>query len=177
MKKLLVPLILTLVGSGSGVAAGLFLFPPAPPTDPAMGPCGAVDPHMDATHVPTEEEIMTAAAEGGESVNAGYEYLRLPNQFIVPVVRDGAVSAMVALSISLEVMAGQKDATLLVEPKIRDVILRVLFDHANAGGFDGSFTASSAMRDLRAALVQAATLAAPELVHDVLITDIQRQDN
>jgi hypothetical protein len=175
MKKLLLPLLLTLIGSGSGVAAGLFLFPPSHEEEMAMGPCGDV-PAADHAMPPTEEEMIAAAAEGGDSVNAGFEYLRLPNQFIVPVVQDGAVAAMVALSISLEVTAGTKDATLLVEPKIRDGLLRVLFEHANAGGFDGNFTASSTMRDLRAALMSAAESAAPGMVTDVLIVDIQRQD-
>jgi flagellar protein FliL len=175
MKKLLLPIILTAIGSGSGVAAGLFLFPPSEP-EPAMGPCGDVMEH-EAEAPMTEEEMLAAAAEGGESVNAGFEYVRLPNQFIVPVVKDGSVAAMVALSLSLEVPTGQKEATLLVEPRIRDAILRVLFDHANTGGFDGTFTASAVMRDLRAAMLQATGVAAPDLVSDILIVDIQRQDN
>jgi hypothetical protein len=71
---------------------------------------------------------------------------------------------------------GQKEQTFAVEPKLRDAFLQVLFDHANTGGFDGVFTATNVMRSLRAALLDAAGTAVPDLVRDVLILDIQRQD-
>ena len=41
-------------------------------------------------------------------------------------------------------------------PEATDRILQVLFDHANIGGFDGSFTETRRMNTLRAALLDAA---------------------
>ena len=180
MKKLLLPLVLLIVGSGGGIGAGLFLFPPAHEAEPELAnPCGPLpeEPAAEAAHEgATEEEILAAAAEGGESLTEGYEYVKLANQFIVPVVQGADVAALVLLSMSLEVPLGQNDHALEVEPKLRDAFLQVLFDHANTGQFDGVFTATGPMRTLRSALLAAAEEAEPGLVRDVLITDIVRQD-
>ena len=64
------------------------------------------------------------------------EYVKLSNQFVVPVVKGKTVVSLVVLSLSLEVPEGQKDAVFRREPKLRDSFLQVLFDHANIGGFD-----------------------------------------
>ena len=99
------------------------------------------------------------------------------NQFVVPVVEQGRVAAMVVLSLSLEVDVGNTEAVYTREPKLRDVFLQVLFDHANMGGFSGSFTDGSNLVVLRTTLKEAATLVLGKVVTDVLITDIARQDS
>jgi hypothetical protein len=93
------------------------------------------------------------------------------------VVEDGRVAAMVVLSLSLEVEAGNTEAVYQREPKLRDVFLQVLFDHANMGGFSGSFTDGSNLVVLRTSLKEAAALILGTVVQDVLITDIARQDS
>jgi flagellar protein FliL len=158
MKKIF-PLLLALLGLGGGVAAGVFLRP-----DPE-------DPHADSTMVegePVHEEVSDAEALP--------EYVKMNNQFVVPVVEDGRVRAMVVLALSLEVTNGSTDATYSREPKLRDAFLQVLFDHANVGGFDGSFTDGSNLVVLRQSLKEAAVLILGNVVTDVLITDIARQD-
>ena len=188
MKKLLLPLILLLLGVGGGVGAGIFLTPPATEDVAALGPCG----DMPAAEVMTEVAAHDAegadlpAEEGahgateGEPVDAGastgFEYVRMANQFVVPVVEGAAVKSMVVLTISVEVTVGTQNAVFTYEPKMRDVFLQVLFDHANAGGFDGMFTSAENMRSLRRALRLAGQEAVGEQIHDVLITDIVRQD-
>ncbi len=98
------------------------------------------------------------------------------NQFVVPVVKDGRVASMIVLSLSLEVAAGNTEAVYQREPKLRDAFLRVLFDHANVGGFSGSFTDGANLLVLRTNLKEAAALVLGPVVSDVLITDIARQD-
>lgn len=174
MKAILIPVILLLLGTGGGVGAALFLLPsPDPAADPSVSVAETCVPAADAPaaggDLPGHE---TAAAE----TTAGHDYVRLDNQFIVPVVNDSQVAAMVVLSLNLEVLVGQQDLVLLHEPRLRDLFLQVLFDHANTGGFEGMFTASSNMRRLRDALHQAAQEALGDVVTDVLITDIVRQD-
>jgi hypothetical protein len=51
-----------------------------------------------------------------------------------------------------------------------------MFAHANAGGFDGSFTEAAAMAPLREALREAAVNILGPVLRDVLIVDITRQD-
>ena len=187
MKKILLPLILLLLGIGGGVGAGIFLAPAPVHEAMAPGPCGDVPvSEAVAEHVSAEPEGADHAAASeagtaeGEPVDAGastgFEYVRMNNQFVVPVVEAGAVKSMVVVTISIEVTTGTQAMVFTYEPKIRDVFLQVLFDHANSGGFDGQFTSAENMRVLRRALRLAGQEAVGEQVHDVLITDIVRQD-
>ena len=170
MKKILLPLILLLFGVGGGVGAGIAL-KPAPEPDPELladgNPCG--EPVSDA-HATTDH---AAVADIGEE----REYAKLNNQFIIPVVDDGLVSALVVIAISLEVVPETTTAVLASEPKLRDAFLQAMFDHANIGGFSGNFTTGTNMRSLRNELLRAAQRISGDIVTDVLITDIVRQDS
>lgn len=167
MKKLLLPLVLLIIGAGSGVGAGLFLFPPSH-DDLAENPCGEVPA--------SDDHGETDVAADPETDPEGSEYARLNNQFVVPVIEDGRVAAMVVLSLSVEVPVGGKEFVFTQEPKLRDVFLQVLFDHANIGGFEGAFTSSRNMGILRTALRDSAVGAMGDRVLDVMIVDIVRQD-
>lgn len=169
----LIPVILALVGLGGGVGAGLFLRP-AP----------AAEEHSADDADPAKAGEHGAAAAGdeaadheGEPEEGAPEYVKMNNQFVVPVVEDGRVAAMVVLSVSIEVEAGNTEAVYQREPKLRDVFLQVLFDHANTGGFSGSFTDGANLIVLRTSLKEAAILVMGSAVRDVLITDIARQDS
>jgi flagellar protein FliL len=186
MKRLILPLILLLAGVGGGVAAGLYAVPPQSEVVAANGPCGPMtepdsmlhdDSAAEPGHGPEgSDDHSEEASDGHGALGSGKEYVRLNNQFVVPIVETAAVSALVVLSISVEVPAGEQEAVLLVEPKLRDVFLQVLFDHANTGGFEGMFTASDNMRTLRNALLRAAQDALGPTITDVLIVEIVRQD-
>ncbi len=161
MKKLLLPILMLIVGVGGGVGAGMVLAP-APETEHAEGEgegAHAADPAV--------------AGEEGEPTS---EFARLNNQFIVPVVKGERVVALVVLSITLEVDVGGSEVVFAQEPRLRDSFLRVLFDHANVGGFDAGFTQAGTMAILRNGLKEAARDALGPLVHDVLIVDIVRQE-
>lgn len=153
MIRKLIPLLLGLVGLGLGLGAGLFLRP-----------------------APEEAEAHAEEAAHEEEV-APPEYVKLNNQFVVPVLEGGRVVSMVVLSLSLEVTAGSTETVYSREPKLRDAFLQVLFDHANAGGFRGSFTDGSNLVLLREALTEKAIGVLGEAVTDVLITEIGRQDS
>ena len=168
MKRMIFPAILAMAGLAGGVGAGQYLRPQA-------------DPAAEAAHSDPEasSEMTEAAPEAGHSEGGEGqpEFVKLSNQFVVPVVTDGRVTAMVELSLTLGVEAGTTDATFAQEPKLRDAFLQVLFDHANAGGFSGSFTDGSNLVVLRRSLKEAAALILGANVTDVLITDIARQDS
>lgn len=164
MRKLL-PVLLALIGLGAGAAAGLKFRPDPEALPEAAGLAGGAAP----CGPPAE------AAEGHAAATA-FDYVKLNNQFVVPVVEEGDVAALVILSISLEVSAGTADAVYAIEPKLRDAFLRVLFDHANAGGFSGAFTRSDYMDGLRLALLEVARKSLGASVSRVLIVDIVRQD-
>ena len=150
----LLPILLGVVGLLGGAGAGYFLRPAA---DPMVQAASAKPAEPDPALTP--------------------EYAKMSNQFIVPVVQKGKVAAMVILSLSLAVTTGSSPEVYTAEPKLRDVFLQVMFDHANAGWFSGSYTDGSNLVLLRSALLEAAKSVLGEKVNDVLITDIVRQDN
>ena len=150
MKKLL-PILLGLLGLGVGIGAGIFLRP------------ASVE-----LAVVVEEPLDPSLAP---------DYVKLANQFIVPVMVKGKVAAMVIMSLSLEVVSGSTEEVYKIEPKLRDQFLQVMFDHANAGGFGGSYTDAANLLLLRKALLESAKSVLKEKISDVLIIDIIRQDS
>ena len=56
------------------------------------------------------------------------------------------------------------------------MFLQVLFDHANTGGFRGSFTDTRNLVQIRRALLEVAQKTMPNVITDVLIAEIARQD-
>jgi flagellar protein FliL len=172
----LFPILLALVGLGCGIGTGIFLRPATGADDHAV---------VDASggHA-TEDENATDGghatdgdAEHAEPDESAPEYVKMNNQFVVPVVDEGRVAAMVVLTLSLEVEAGNTEMVYQHEPKLRDAFLQVMFDHANTGGFNGTFTDGSNLVVLRTSLKEAAGLVLGTIVGDVLITDIARQDS
>jgi len=180
MKKLL-PVILALLGLAAGTAAGIFLKPPQEIPDAGHDTLTTAneDPEH-AAHRPgpsSEDEAPVRRSEqDGQGQDAAFDYVKLNNQFVVPVVKDTKVTALVVMSLSVEVEIGQKEEVFSREPKLRDTFLQVLFDHANSGGFDGTFTTGEKMNDLRGSLYQAAVRILGSIATDVLVIDIVRQD-
>lgn len=151
MIRKILPIVLILIGLGAGLGAGIFLRPTPEPSEE-----------------PVAEEVPPELLP---------DYVKLSNQFIIPVVENGKVSAMVIMALSLEVKKGSTEAVYSIEPKLRDAFLQVLFDHANSGGFRGSFTDGSNLIMLRKALLEVAQSVMGDVVSDVLIADIARQDS
>lgn len=173
MMRILLPVILLLVGLGGGVAAGKMLA--------GGGGDSAAQEEGDAAYGDDEGAEEDGAGDsdsyGDASDSSGaFEYVRLNNQFIVPVIRHGSVRSLVVLSLTVEVRSGENAIVYEREPRLRDAFLRVMFSHANVGGFDGSFTTVEAMAPLRSGLQEAARQILGEIVNDVLIVDIVRQD-
>lgn len=166
MGKIL-PILLALVGLGGGIGAGFALRPaPEPPSATAGEACLSDCP----------EPISPQADSGEAGDGANSDFVKMNNQFVVPVVSDEKVTALVVMSLSLELVPGGTEVFYQREPKLRDAFLQVLFDHANSGGFDGIFTEGRKMDNLRNALQEIAHKIMGDSVKDVLVTDILRQD-
>lgn len=165
----LLPIVLLIIGIGAGVGAGLVL-QPAQTQEPrlAENPCGDVKL--------AKPGAQDGNGHGAEPAGPEKEYVKLNNQFVVPVVNGDKVESLVVLSLSVEVSSGRSDDVYSREPKLRDAFLQVLFDHANMGGFRGAFTNANNMDVLRRALQETARKVADDLIRDVLIVDINRQD-
>lgn len=159
--RLVLPVVGLLAGAGAGVGAALFLAEPEP----------AAEVDGDTAEVGTVE-----TAPNPDDPDAAPVFAELSNQFVVPVVTDGSVRALIVLSITLEVSEGETEAVFAIEPRLRDAFLQVLFDHANTGGFDDNFTQAERMTLLRQGLRETAQRLLKSSVRDVLIVDIVRQE-
>jgi len=179
MMRILLPVLLSLVGLGAGVAAGKML-------SGAGGSAATAEEGGDTAYGnqeagdPQDSEDGDSGGSGGygdgDDPSSAYDYVRLNNQFIVPIIRHGSVRSLVVLSLTVEVLNGENALVYEREPRLRDAFLRVMFSHANVGGFDGSFTTVEAMAPLRSGLQEAARQVLGDIVNDVLIVDIVRQD-
>lgn len=153
MIRKIFPLVLVVIGLLAGLGGGFAL---RPTHEPAPEPeTSEIEP--DPTQLP--------------------EYVKMNNQFVIPVLEEGRVTSMVILSLSIEVTAGSTEQVYTREPKLRDSFLQVMFDHANSGGFRGSFTDGSNLIFLRRALLEAAQSTMGPIVTGILISDIVRQDS
>jgi flagellar protein FliL len=167
MNSILIPMLFLVLGTVGGIAAAKFLQP-------------SVDAKL-------QSEVGTEHAEfdsqqPGEKVDASdenapdAEYVRLNNQFVVPVVLEGKVSSLVVLSLSLEISPAIRDTVFEREPKLRDAFLQVLFDHANLGGFTGNFTNIENLTHLKTTLLEVARRELGTEVSGILIESMARQD-
>lgn len=149
--KILLPIILGVSGLSGGLLAGHVLQTPDP------------------------EDVSAAEAPPPPAVAAS-DFVPLEKQFIVPVVEDSQVGALIVVSLSLEVEDGAAGAVDEHVPKLRDRFLSAMFKHAESGAFSGMFTSGPAIADLRGALLEAARDVVGPVVRDVLLTDLLKQD-
>lgn len=166
MIKKLLPAIFMAVGFAAGAGGGIMLMSP--------GNEAAKDEAAEKT--PKKDKAAKPSKSGKDDKASAYEYLKLTKQFVVPVVGDDEISALVTMSLSLETKPGIEESFYEIEPKLRDGFLQVLFDHANTGGFDGAFTQSSNLKTLRKSLLEVARKDLGEDVSRVLIMSVARQD-
>lgn len=151
------PIILPVLGLGAGVGAGILVPPPA----------------RHAADCPAPDTL--AALDTPAVPDTPVEYMKLNNQFIVPLVKGNDVTSMVIVSLSLEIAQGKQQDIYKIEPKLRDAFLRVLFDHASLGGFEGNFVSHLGLDTLRLALREMGQATAGPVLRDVLIVDLVKQ--
>lgn len=161
--KAVLPIGGLLIGVGIGAGVGLELAP-----KPATG---------DNEYIKDDDRAETTGKnKKKKEPGAAYELVSLHNQFVVPLVDNGRVAAMVVVSIGLEVEVGETEAIYAREPRLRDTFLQVLFEHANMGGFSGDFTNARNLNLLRKSLTRSAQGELGSIVKNILITDLARQD-
>ncbi len=175
MPAKLIPIAFLILGMAAGAAAALFLEKP----DVSAAEQAAAD-----GNTPLEEGERKYASENGKDGPpksgkdgpAQKEYVRLANQFVVPVVERGEIRSLVLLTLSIETAPGHQEEIFSKQPKLRDSFLEVLFDYSNTGGFAGTFTNTSALQSLKSELTAVARRELGDFVEAVLIEDIMRQD-
>lgn len=165
----LVPIVLVLVSFGGGVGAGKYLQPEPPVDDTTCvdGEDCPVSAHEDG---PVVDEKGNLVDQNGSS------YAALKKQFIIPILTEERVTGLVVASIAIAVDEGTVEPVFEVEPKLRDAVLQVFFIHASSGGFRGDFLNKRAMTDLRERLNEVVSPIVGKTFHEVLLTEVVRQD-
>jgi len=102
--------------------------------------------------------------------------VKLPNQFVVPVILNNRVRAMVILAVALEVETGTGDKVRTLEPKLRDTFLAELFSLAAMGGFEDELISRKTLTLVKRALTERSKEVLGMDNATVLITDMARQD-
>ncbi len=172
MIKKLLPVIFLIAGTGAGIGAGKFLGGgEAKVESDKTEKVEKADKETKEKPAKSKEKDKGKKGEGG-----GFDYLKLTKQFVVPIVEDEEISALVTMSLSLEANSAITETFYAIEPKLRDGFLQVLFDHANTGGFDGAFTHSDNLSTLRKSLLEVAKKDLGDDVSKVLIMSVSRQD-
>lgn len=196
MKKilmLLVPLLAFIGGAVGGdivnpsKGAKTAATSPGHETPPGNGQTDSHDAHGEAAaeghdagnsdHASAESHATSGDHGEGTAGAGGLDWFKFPNQFFVPILRNGSATATMILSLTIEMPAASRAEIEGQEHRLRDALLNALLIQANTGGFDGNFTAEPTLERLRNALLVAAQGAAGQNVKRILIEDIARQDS
>lgn len=171
MKKIL-PVLIILIAAIGGATGGMMF-------RPAAEMAGGEDP-MGGGHegemADTGHGMEKPADPSMEDMQGDYDYVKFSRQFVIPVVGEDGVRALVVADIQLEVEPGTSEEAFSREPKLRDAFLKVLYRIAHTGGFNGSLVSDYILKDMHDDLKDAAAAILGGDLHDVLITDLLRQD-
>ncbi|MDS9466319.1 hypothetical protein RGQ15_01865 [Paracoccus sp. MBLB3053] len=172
--KRIITWILPLLGFVVGALGGDMLQAARPvehdavPTDTLSG--------AEHSHSEDTPQGMHGTTADGHDTEVELDWFRFPNQFFVPVMRNGTTLAIMVLTLTIEMPKDSSAEIVAREHRLRDALLNALLVEANTGGFDGNFTSDQSLGRIRAALVTAARRAGDERISNVLIEEIGRQD-
>lgn len=184
MVKKILMILVPLLAFVAGAVGGDMLHAAKPAAEgaaPGNGTAEAPEAAAGDTHPPEKGAKAEAAAghgaasEGAEG-DAALDWFKFPSQFFVPILRNGTPTAIMVLSLTVEMPASARAEIEAQEHRLRDALLNALMIEANTGGFDGNFTSDPAQQRLRAALLAAAQKASGAKVERILIEDIGRQE-
>lgn len=191
MKALLFPIILAVFAAGGVLAADMVRGDGAPAsakaddhgdTSDGHGKAAKADSHgKKDDHGKSDGHGDKKAKKGGhgdEEASYGGEtdFIKFKRQFVVPVLKNNAVDALVLINLGLEVPASHRDEMFRLEPRFRDAFIRELLQLSDDGYFDQELTSPDTYEILRETLARAAGDISGDGINDVLILDLSRQD-
>ncbi len=193
MAKLL-PIIIIVVGVLAGAGIG-FVMKPAEETEHAEdasaddhgdghGEAKKDDGHGDKkkddhgkkADKKKKKKDSHGGGHGKKSDSPSAEYLEFRRQFIVPVVRENGVKAMLVLDLSLEMEPGTSSGAYSYEPKLRAALLETLFALSHTGLFSGEITAPEVTEVMEERLLITSRSVIGDKAKHVLTLGIVRQD-
>lgn len=175
MKAIIFPVVLGLSAAGGVVGADFAKTALSPGGDTQTAKAGG-----EYEKSGKASDGKSADKKGGAGDKAAYdgdiEFIKFKRQFVVPVLSNDEVDALILLNIGLEVPASQRDEMFRFEPRFRDAFIRELLQLSDLGYFDAELTSPDTYEVLRETMLRAAHDISKEGVKDVLILDLSRQD-
>lgn len=177
MKAILFPVILGVSAFGGVMVADIIR-----PSDPASAASKGEtksDGHGEDSHGKADAGGHGSDGHGkeGDAAKAGdTEFLKFKRQFVVPVMREDTVQALVLLNLGLEVTSKKRNELFRMEPRFRDAFIRELLSLSDSGYLHGDLTSPATYEVVRETLLRAANEVADEGIVNVLILDLSRQD-
>jgi len=187
MKALLFPVILAVFAAGGVLAADKVRGDGSPAAAKADGHGADDDGHGKKdeggdSHGKKKSGGHGEESSGGHGDEGGYgnsgetDFIKFKRQFVVPVLKDDAVEALILINLGLEVPANERDNMFRLEPRFRDAFIRELLQLSDDGYFDQELTSPDTYEVLRETLARAAGDISEGGVKDILILDLSRQD-
>lgn len=185
--KMLFPAIVAVVGIGLGTLAGQVL-KPGPATAHAEKAeegdshgakddgHGKSDDHGKKDDHAKKEKKKKGAHGKSDAAADDVSYYKFSREFVVPVMENGTVTALVILHLYLEVDSEVSGGLFQKEPKLRDNIMTTLIEVGRRENIYDNLTNPESYETLRAAIADNLESVISEGLHGVLIVDFARQD-
>lgn len=125
-----------------------------------------------------DKKSSKKSKDGDEGQNGSLEvsYLKFKRQFVVPVMKEGKIDALIIMNLNYELNSDAPENVYTYEPKLRDAIMRELLGLSRDGVFGEGLTSADSYEKIRNRLLGAGQAIIPEGIRGVLILDIARQE-
>lgn len=117
-----------------------------------------------------------SGGHGSDGSSGDVSYFKFSREFVVPIMSDGSVRALVILHIQLEVDSEIASSLFSMEPKLRDNIMATLIEISHDGKLFDNLTDPEAYESIRALVLEGLREVKSEGIENILIVDLARQD-
>lgn len=162
--KAVLALLLVVVAVAGGGALGMALRVQA-----SAPPGEAPEAQAGTASIPPVGDPSASAAGASK-------YVGFSRKFVVPVVQGERTQALLILDLAIDAPSATANRLLEMKPRLRDALLRVLFELAATDAFSQTYIEAPIMEELRQKLRSAAREFAGPSVREVLILDLVRKE-
>lgn len=117
-----------------------------------------------------------SGGHGSDGSSGDVSYFKFSREFVVPIMSEGSVRALVILHIQLEVDSEISSSLFSMEPKLRDNIMSTLIGISHDGKLFDNLTDPESYESIRALILENLQKVKSEGIDNILIVDLARQD-
>lgn len=182
--KNIITAIIVVVGAAGGSFAGGFLKSSGSSTEPAKAETATEkdDGHGEKKDDHGKKKDDHGDSHGGKKgkkdakSSGDTSYFDFSREFVIPILDDGQVSALVIININLEVDSSLSGKLFRMEPKLRDNIMTSLIGLTNDKRVFSDLTSVRNYETIRSVVLSNLRDEISSDIMNVLIVDIAKQD-